>query len=96
VRGNVTRALHALDGLVTSIWHDRGVVYEGSRWFLLQGIGSLGRGKPGGEVTGRAVVGGVLPRMRALGGDGVAQGRRGVRACCLYVVGSARRASKMV
>jgi hypothetical protein len=60
VRGNATRVLHALGGPVTSIWHGRGVVYGGSHWLLLQGIGSSGRGKPGGEVTGQEMDGGVL------------------------------------
>jgi hypothetical protein len=64
--------LRALDGPVTSVWLGRGMVHDGSCWFLLQGIGSLGRGGAGGEVTGRAMVSGVLPRVRALGGDGIA------------------------
>jgi hypothetical protein len=94
VHGNTTHALHALDGPVTSIRHGRGVVHDGSRWFLLQGISSLGRGDADSEVTGRAVVGGMLPRVRAPGGDGVAQGRREVRVHSLCGVGSARRASR--
>jgi hypothetical protein len=71
-------------------------VHDGSRRFLLLGIGSSGRGKPGGEVTGQGMDGGVLPRVQALGDDGVAQGRHGVRVRYLCMVGSARRASRTV
>jgi hypothetical protein len=84
----------ALGSQVALQRHGWASVHGRPRWFLLQEIGSLGRDGAGGEVTGRAVVGGVLPRVRALGGDGVAQGRRGVRVHGLCRVGSARRASR--
>jgi hypothetical protein len=78
VHGNAARELRALDSLVTSIGHGRGVVHGGSRRFLLLGIGSSCRGRPGGEMTGTGVVGCVLakwgcPRWpwRRLGGRGV-------------------------
>jgi hypothetical protein len=84
----------ALGSQVALQRHGWASVHGRPRWFLLQEIGSLGRDGAGGEVTGRAMVGGVLPRVRALGGDGVAQGRRGVRVHGLCRVGSARRASR--
>jgi hypothetical protein len=60
-----------------SIWHGRGVVYGGSRWLLLQGIGSSGRGKPGGEVTGQEIDSGVPTIWDAHGGHGDGQGGMG-------------------
>jgi hypothetical protein len=78
VHGNVTHVLRALGILVTSTGNGRGMVHGGSRRFLLLAIGSLCRGRPGGEMTGTGVVGCVLakrgcPRWpwQRLGGRGV-------------------------
>jgi hypothetical protein len=80
MRGNATRALRALDSPVTSTWHDRGVVHEGSHRFLLLGIDSSCRGKPGGEVTRQGVDGGVLIVLGCPRWPWRWPGRRGVRA----------------
>jgi hypothetical protein len=87
VRGNATRALRALDSLVTSTWHGRGVVHERSRRFLLLGIGSSCRRKPGGEGTGQGVDGGVLTGLGCPRWPWRLAGRRGVLAQCLCEVG---------
>jgi hypothetical protein len=86
--------LGAPGGSLALGWHGRGALYGRARAELAQGIGPGGRGESGGEVMARAVVGGMLPRVRALGGDGVAQGRCGVRVHGLCRVGLARRASR--
>jgi hypothetical protein len=88
-------ALGTPGGSLASGWHGRGALYGWARAELAWGIGPGGRGESGGEVMARAVVGGVMPRVRVLGGDGIAQGRRGVRVHGLCGVGSARRASRM-
>jgi hypothetical protein len=87
VRGNATRAVRTLDGPVMLIWHGRGMVYGGSRWFLLQGIGSSGRGKPGGEVTGQEMDGGVLTMLGCPRWPWRRPGRHGVLAPCRCKVG---------
>jgi hypothetical protein len=57
--GNATHALGALGGQIGSRRRGWDSVHGHARGFLLQGIGPLGRGKPGGEVTMQEVDGGM-------------------------------------
>jgi hypothetical protein len=61
-------------------------VRSGSRSSGL-GIDQGGLREASGKVMGRGTVGGVQLRSGALGGDGVAQGRRGVAVLGLYKAG---------
>jgi hypothetical protein len=54
-------------------------VYGRDRGLLLRGIDHGGLHGASGEVMGRGMAGGALPRSCALGGYGNVQGRRGVR-----------------
>jgi hypothetical protein len=63
VHWNTMHMLRPLGGSDTSKWHGQGGVYGRSRAGLVWGIDSSGRGKPGGEVTGQEMDGGV-PTMR--------------------------------
>jgi hypothetical protein len=87
VRGNVTHAQHALGCTATSVWHGRGVVHGRARGLLLRGIDSSGRGKPGGEVTGQEMDGGVLTLLGCPRWPWRRPGRRGVLTPCRCEVG---------
>jgi hypothetical protein len=86
VHGNASPALRVLGGTVAYGWHGRGVVYDGSKVAASRGIGRGHAGEFDGEVTGREVVGGALPRLGVHGGQwrrpwrrrGIAAGRCGV------------------
>jgi hypothetical protein len=58
--------------------HGRGDAYGRPTPRTARGIGPGCRHGASGEVPGWETVGGVLPHVRALGGHGVVQGRRGV------------------
>jgi hypothetical protein len=88
VHGNALPALDALGGQFAPCWHGRGVVYGGSEVAASRGIGRGRAGELDGEVTGREVVGGALPRSGTLGGHGDCPGRRGVAGSGLCSVGS--------
>jgi hypothetical protein len=84
---NATHVLRALDGPVTSTWHGRGMAHDVSRQFLLLGIRSSGCGKPGGEVTGQGMDGGVLTMLGCPRWPWRRLGWRGVLAPCCCEVG---------
>jgi hypothetical protein len=65
-------ALRMLGGRAAPSWQSRGVVCSGSEVAASRGIGRGCAGESNGKVTGWEVVGGVLPRVCALGGDGMA------------------------
>jgi hypothetical protein len=69
VHGNASPALRVLGGTVAYGWHGRGVVYGGSEVAASRGIGRGRAGEFDGEVTGREVVGGALPRLGIHGGQ---------------------------
>jgi hypothetical protein len=94
--GNTAPALRALAMLRAPARWCRGDALGRSTPGAAWGIGPGVRHGVSGEVMGRGTVGGSLPRVRALGGDGVAHGRRGVRVHGLCGVGSARRVSRTV
>jgi hypothetical protein len=62
-------------------------VYGRDRGHLVRGIDHWGLHEVSGEAMGRETVGGVQLRSGALGGDGVAQGRRGVAVLGLCKAG---------
>jgi hypothetical protein len=94
VHGNVQRALRALGCMAASIWRGHGDMYGRDRGHLIQGIGQGGLREVSGEAMGRETVGGLQLRSGALGGDGVAQGRRGVDVLGLCKAGSGRCVSR--
>jgi hypothetical protein len=53
-------ALATPGGSLASGWHVQGAVHGRARGVLLRGIDSSGHGKPGSEVTGQEMDGGVL------------------------------------
>jgi hypothetical protein len=63
VHVNASPTLRVLGGTVASGWHGRGTVYDGSEVAASRGIGRGRAGEFNGEVTGREVVGGSLPRL---------------------------------
>jgi hypothetical protein len=69
VHGNTSPTLRMLGGTVASGWHGRGAVYGGSEVAASRGIGRGRAGEFNGEVTGREVVGGALPRLGVHGGQ---------------------------
>jgi hypothetical protein len=62
-------------------------MYGRDRGHLVRGIDQGGLRKASGEVMGRGTVGGVQLRSGALGGGGMAQGRRGVAVLGLCKAG---------
>jgi hypothetical protein len=81
--------LRALGGSDASKWHGQEGVYGRSRAGLAWGIDSSGRGKPGSEVTGQEMDGG-MPTMRGCPWwPWRRPGRRGVLALCCCEVGLA-------
>jgi hypothetical protein len=92
--GNAARALRALDGLVTSIWHGWGVVHDGSGAWASRGIGRWGKGKVDGEVMAREGISGVLTKHGIHGGHGDALGERGVTELRRCGVGSSEESSR--
>jgi hypothetical protein len=85
--GNAAPALCALVGLSALARRGRGDAHGRSEAGAARGIGQGGQHRASGEVTGRGMVGGALPRSCALGGHGDAQGRRGVCWVCLCIAG---------
>jgi hypothetical protein len=85
--GNAAPALRALAVLRTPARRGRGDAYGRPTPGAARGIRPGGRHGASCEVTGWGTVGGALPRVRALGGDGVVQGRRGVRVHSLCEAG---------
>jgi hypothetical protein len=61
--GNERHALRALACSLASGWHGRAALHSRFRAGLARGIDLVGRGRSGGEVTARAVVGGALSTL---------------------------------
>jgi hypothetical protein len=89
VHGNTSPALRALGGVVTSERRGRGGVHGRARGLLLWGIDSLGRGKPGGEVIGQEMDGGMPTLLGCPRWPWRRPGRCGV-ACAWSLQGGAR------
>jgi hypothetical protein len=77
-----------LGGTIASEWHGRGAVYGGSEGAASCGIGHGCAGKLDGEVTGREMVGVVLPKLGVHGGHGGVLGRAWGRSIGHWEMGS--------
>jgi hypothetical protein len=78
VHGNASPTLRALGGAVASERRGRGGVHGRARGLLLRGIDSSGRGKPGSEVTGHEMDGGMPTLLECPRWPWRRPGRRGV------------------